>query len=108
MFKVLKTFFQEFSMVLAKKNNFFYFPIECLLIQFPCYLHLCIQHFITLYLIIARNTLILLNTFLNELMGTKKIGHFKDGAIPTILAHVKAKKNESYQSGILKWLLKSK
>ena len=65
-------------------------------------------HKITLYLIIARDTLILLNTFLNELMGTKKIGHFKDGAIPTILAHVKAKKNESYQSGILKWLLKSK
>ena len=25
-------------------------------------------------------------------MGTKKIGHLKDDAIPTIFAHVKAKK----------------
>ena len=25
-------------------------------------------------------------------MGTKKIGHLKNGAVPTIFAHVKAKK----------------
>ena len=43
---------------------------------------------ITSNLIIVRNAVIVLNSFWNELMGTKKIGYLKDGPVATISAHV--------------------